>query len=82
MVTAGTVDVVHWNLVLEKVVEPSVVVPLLGFGLAAMLSLLMAGAIGRRLDGHPRPMRAARSSSPAASSPSRTARTTRRRRWA
>jgi inorganic phosphate transporter, PiT family len=59
MVTAGTVDVVHWNLVLEKVVEPSVVVPILGFGLAAILSLLMAGAIGRWLDGHPRPLRGA-----------------------
>jgi PiT family inorganic phosphate transporter len=59
MVTAGSVDVVHWNLVLEKVVEPSVFVPLLGFGLAAILSLLLAGLLGRWLDGHPRPLRGA-----------------------
>jgi PiT family inorganic phosphate transporter len=59
MVTAGSVDVVHWQLIGEKVIKPSVAVPLLGFGLAAILSLSMAGVIGRYLDGHPRPLRGA-----------------------
>ena len=40
-----------------KVIEPSIYVPLLGFGFAAVLALLLAGRIGRYLDARPTPLR-------------------------
>ena len=47
---SGGFDVVKWHGIEEKVVKPSIYVPILGFALAAGLSLLLAGAIGRWLD--------------------------------
>ena len=46
----GGFSVIKWDGITEKVAKPSVYVPLLGFGLAAVLSLLLAGAVGRWLD--------------------------------
>ena len=51
--TTGSFDVVQWSGLREKVIEPSIYVPLLGFGLAAMLALCLAGRVGRYLDARP-----------------------------
>ncbi len=58
-VAAGGFGVVKWNGILDKVVKPSVYVPILGFVLAGVLALLLSGAVGRYLDRRPKPMRAA-----------------------
>ena len=50
-------DVVNWDGLRAKVIEPSIYVPLLGFGFAAVLALLLAGRIGRYLDARPTPLR-------------------------
>jgi len=53
----GGFSVIKWDGITEKVVKPSIYVPLLGFGLAAVLSLLLAGAIGRWLDQRQGPLK-------------------------
>jgi inorganic phosphate transporter, PiT family len=55
--STGGFDVVLWSGLREKVIEPSIYVPLLGFGLAAVLALCLAGRVGRYLDARPRPLR-------------------------
>ncbi len=55
--TTGGFDVVLWSGLREKVIAPSIYVPLLGFGLAAVLALCLAGRVGRFLDARPRPLR-------------------------
>ena len=55
--TTGGLDVVNWSGLREKVIEPSIYVPLLGFGLAALLALCLAGRVGRYLDARPGPLR-------------------------
>ncbi len=55
--TTGGFDVVLWSGLLEKVIQPSIYVPLLGFGLAAVLALCLAGRVGRFLDARPGPLR-------------------------
>ena len=50
-------DVVNWDGPPGQVIEPSIYVPLLGFGFAAVLALLLAGRIGRYLDARPTPLR-------------------------
>jgi PiT family inorganic phosphate transporter len=54
---SGGLDVINWAGLRAKVIEPSIYVPLLGFGLAAILALLLAGRIGRYLDARPGPLR-------------------------
>jgi PiT family inorganic phosphate transporter len=55
--TTGGFDVVLWSGLRAKVIEPSIYVPLLGFALAAVLALCLAGRVGRYLDARPRPLR-------------------------
>jgi PiT family inorganic phosphate transporter len=55
--STGGFDVVLWTGLREKVIEPSIYVPLLGFGLAAVLALCLAGRVGRFLDARPGPLR-------------------------
>src|SRR4051794_24974562 len=55
--TTSGFDVVNWDGLRTKVIEPSIYVPLLGFGLAAVLALLLAGRVGRYLDARPGPLR-------------------------
>jgi PiT family inorganic phosphate transporter len=57
IVAAGGFDVVNWDGLVEKVIKPSVYVPILGFAGAAVLSLVLAGAVGRYLDRHQRPLK-------------------------
>ena len=54
---AGGLDVIKWAGLREKVLLPSVYVPLIGFATAAVLSLLLAGMVGRYLDRHQRPLK-------------------------
>jgi PiT family inorganic phosphate transporter len=54
---AGSFDVVKWDGLYTKVVKPSVYAPILGFALAAVLSLFLAGRVGRFLDARPRPLK-------------------------
>jgi inorganic phosphate transporter, PiT family len=54
---AGSFDVVNWDGLYTKVLKPSVYAPILGFALAAVLSLCLAGRVGRFLDARPRPLR-------------------------
>jgi PiT family inorganic phosphate transporter len=58
-IAAAGWDVVQWNGLVEKVIKPSIYVPILGFGLAAVLALALSGFVGRYLDRHPRPLRGA-----------------------
>ncbi len=53
----GGFDVIKWAGITEKVLKPSIYVPLLGFGLAAVLSLLLSGAVGRWLDRRQAPLK-------------------------
>ncbi len=55
--STGGFDVVLWSGLRSKVIEPSIYVPLLGFGLAAVLALCLAGRVGRYLDSRPGPLR-------------------------
>jgi len=55
--STGGFAVINWDGLLTKVIEPSIYVPLLGFALAAILALLLAGRIGRYLDARPTPLR-------------------------
>jgi PiT family inorganic phosphate transporter len=47
---SGSIDVVQWSGVYHKVIVPSAVAPVLGFGLAAVLVLLLGGAVRRTLE--------------------------------
>jgi inorganic phosphate transporter, PiT family len=58
-IAASGFGVVQWNGILEKVIKPSIYVPILGFALAAVLALALSGFVGRFLDRHPGPLRAA-----------------------
>jgi PiT family inorganic phosphate transporter len=55
--TTGGLDVIQWAGIRTKVIEPSIYVPILGFALAAVLALLLAGRVGRYLDARPGPLR-------------------------
>jgi inorganic phosphate transporter, PiT family len=57
VVGAGGLDPVRWSGIYHKVLIPSVLAPFLGFGLAAVLAILVAGRVGRWLDARPRPLR-------------------------
>ena len=55
--TAAGSDAVNWDGLVDKVLIPAVLSPLAGFALAAVLTLLLSGRVGRALDRRPRPMR-------------------------
>ncbi len=82
-IAASGLDVINWNGIWDKVVIPGVLSPAIGFVLA--LTMMLVDHLGDPAAvAEPRATACsgARRSSPAASSRSRTGRTTRRRRWA
>ena len=50
-------DPVLWSGIYHKVLVPSMVAPLLGFAVAAVLAILISGRVGRWLDARPKPLR-------------------------
>jgi PiT family inorganic phosphate transporter len=57
VVGSGGLDPVLWAGIYHKVLVPSVVAPVLGFIVAAVLALVIAGRVGRWLDARPTPLR-------------------------
>src|SRR3954465_2913613 len=57
VVGSGGLDPVLWSGIYHKVLVPSVVAPILGFAVAALLAIAISGGIGRWLDARPTPLR-------------------------